>query len=568
MGTNWASMLELGFRCLSWTWALHFFAAAASADDEGPWIVDLLLALERQLSHVEQNLSRYFSPNTHLTGEALALYVCGQAFPELAGSASFAAAGRDVLVAEAHRQVLPDGGHAELSAHYHRYSTDFYLLALNVARLTGDGAESSFAEAAGRQAGFLRGIADDTGRLPLTGDDDGGQLFPICRRPPADAADTLATAAVLLGDPTLLVGGISEETWWACGGTHQIPAVTLPPYRPASAGFEQSGYYVSRNDAGDHLLFDAGQHGFLNGGHAHADALAIVLTSGGRPLLIDPGTATYTMDPAARDRFRTTAMHNTVVVNGRSQSEPDGPFRWRTRSDAACVAWRPGPSADYIEGRHHGYAPLVHTRVVIALHALRCWIVIDHLLGAAAISASVMWHLHPAWRFTPTDDRSGTLETTGGPAVVLASSAVLRASADPELHTWSPEYGRIEAAPCLAAAIDGDAPVSVCTVIAHAGGRTRITALDVAHPLLPGYHGASFRIDTNDHSHVVLSATEESGSAAPHQFPTEPWGPADFEVSLRAAVLHLRPGGPAELCVVPWLASSVHPRQQTPRTRD
>src|SRR5690606_34458304 len=70
MGINWASMLELAFRCLSWMWALHFFAGAAS-DDDVPWTVDLLLALDAQLTHVEQNLSRYFSPNTHLTGEAL-----------------------------------------------------------------------------------------------------------------------------------------------------------------------------------------------------------------------------------------------------------------------------------------------------------------------------------------------------------------------------------------------------------------------------------------------------------------------------------------------------------------
>ncbi|MEI4926994.1 hypothetical protein Q8G50_31255, partial [Klebsiella pneumoniae] len=86
VGINWASMLELGFRSLSWLWALNFFVDA-KGNDRAPWTVDLLLGLDRQLAHVERNLSYYFSPNTHLLGEALALYVCGRALPELTASA-------------------------------------------------------------------------------------------------------------------------------------------------------------------------------------------------------------------------------------------------------------------------------------------------------------------------------------------------------------------------------------------------------------------------------------------------------------------------------------------------
>src|SRR5207248_792447 len=73
VGINWTSMLELGLRSLSWLWTLNFFADPA-IDDRLPWTIDLVLALDRQLTHVERNLSYYFSPNTHLLGEALALY--------------------------------------------------------------------------------------------------------------------------------------------------------------------------------------------------------------------------------------------------------------------------------------------------------------------------------------------------------------------------------------------------------------------------------------------------------------------------------------------------------------
>ena len=52
----------------------------------------LLKFLEVSARHVERYLSTYFSPNTHLTGEALGLLYIGTQFPELAGARIAAAA--------------------------------------------------------------------------------------------------------------------------------------------------------------------------------------------------------------------------------------------------------------------------------------------------------------------------------------------------------------------------------------------------------------------------------------------------------------------------------------------
>ena len=463
VGTNWASMLELAFRSLSWLWALHFFAGAAGDGDDYPWLVDLLLAMDRQLVHVEHNLSRYFSPNTHLSGEALALYAIGRVLPELGDAGHRADVGRAVLLQEAVAQIHPDGGHAERSAHYHRYSTDFYLLALNIARLTGDNAARTFEDAARRQAAFLRAIATDAGDLPLLGDDDGGQLFPIGGRPPANCADSLAHAAVLLDDPSLSVGPIPEETYWFCGRDEAVtlPAVASP--RP-SQRFPDTGYCVLRNDRGDHLIFDCGKHGFLNGGHAHADALSIVLTVAGRPLLVDPGTATYTMDPALRDRFRGTTMHNTLVVNDRPQSEPRGAFHWASRTDAECTAWSTRPEKDYAEGRHDGYAGLTHVRRVVALHGIG-WLVVDHVSGTASwSSARAYWHLHPAWTVFQEDERRFSLRHRDGLELAMVSTAPLQEIDGPEA-CYAPAYGRVEPAPCITATVEGAGPLTIATFI-------------------------------------------------------------------------------------------------------
>ena len=557
LGTNWASMLELAFRSLSWLWALHFFAHGASDADTEPWTVDLLLAVDRQLTHVQQNLSRYFSPNTHLSGEALALYVAARALPELASSDDRGEVGGDVLTEEAHRQVLPDGGHAELSAHYHRYSTDFYLLALQAARVTGDDRAEAFEEAALRQARFLRALADDTGRLPLIGDDDGGQLFPICGRRPVDAADTLATAAVLLGQQDFAVGPVPEETFWMCGTTTEVPTIPGSPKPPASALFEHTGYVICRDDRGQHLIFDCGRHGYLNGGHAHADALAIVASVGGLPLLVDPGTATYTMDAGTRDRFRSTAMHNTVVVNGRTQSEPRGPFHWTSRTDAECVVWQPGPRGDYAEGRHDGYAPVRHARAVIALAGIG-WVVVDHLLGPADAEAAAMWHLHPDWTPSEFNDLRVVLHH-GTRRAALASSAPLREVTTGGLNEYAPEYGRIDTAFCFAAGRQAGTPFSIATFVSTGADWCPRSVAEMPLQQGPGagWHGAAFRIVTEAATLLVCASTN-SGQTAPAA--RRPWGPDGLQTTARALVVLSTSGRTEELISVddPPVASSVH----------
>ena len=285
-------MLELALRSISWLWAIHLFTDA-DADDREPWLVDLLLALDRQLTQVERNLSHYFSPNTHLTGEALALYVAGRTLPELAGSPRRADLGRRVLLRELDRQLAADGGHSERSTHYHRYTLDFYALALIVARDTGDDAAAwRFGEAVVALGSAARLLADDRGRLPHIGDDDGGVLTPLTGRDVDDIRDSLAVAAALVARPDFAIDRAPEEALWLLGPSAVASsAVSPPPSITASGALPATGYYISRSPAGDHLVIDGGPHGYLNAGHAHADALSLTLTARGVPLLIDPGTA-------------------------------------------------------------------------------------------------------------------------------------------------------------------------------------------------------------------------------------------------------------------------------------
>ncbi len=83
-------------------------------------------------------------------------------------------------------------------------------------------------------------------------------------------------------------------------------------------------------------LMDYGKHG---GAHGHPDKLGIVLYALGRELALDPGRISYSV-PEYRTWCRTTAAHNTVVINGTDQEETEGKLlHFEENADfASCLA--------------------------------------------------------------------------------------------------------------------------------------------------------------------------------------------------------------------------------------
>jgi heparinase II/III-like protein len=525
-GINWASMLEIGLRALSWIWALHFLLADGRADsgsrtgrtgaDEAPWLVDMLVAIDRQLTHVEQNLSFYFSPNTHLTGEALALYVVGVALPELAASDRWIQRGREILLGEIDHQIHADGGHAEGSTHYHRYTLDIYLLALLTATRAQDvEATRRFADAVARLAAFARAVADDRGLFPLIGDDDGGMLWPIMGRACCDVRDSLALAAVLLEQPDLAPWGIPEEVFWVGGRTaidraglvapqHDTKPPRTKPNAPSRL-FADSGYFVARDADGNHAVFDVGRHGYLNAGHAHADALAITLTLSHRPLLVDPGTSTY-VDRAVRDRMRDTASHNTVTIDGRPQSIPGDPFHWKTRSDARLHASRHNPAFDWAEASHDGYAALRHRRTF--LRSSSGWLVVDEILGTGPHVANAYWHFDPDWTVTAdSTSRLRAVHADGSCAWLLhdtGAAVLMRGDETTGLGWYAGVYGQLEPAWVARLSRTGHAPFDFVTWIGRAVDGRAPSLERVVAASDPGSAAIAARVGVDGRASVFL----------------------------------------------------------------
>jgi hypothetical protein len=463
-GINWASSLEVAFRSLSWIWVYFLLA------DMPVMTAELRREFARALAisgrHVETYLSTYFSPNTHLLGEAVALFSIGVLFPDFSHAARWKARGWEILQKSAAEQVRDDGFYFEQSTYYHVYALDMFLHSRILAHKNGLAIPPEFDETLVRMLDVLA-LLSRAGIPPMIGDDDGGRLFDGRRNRPEHLLDPLSTGAVLFqrGDFKFFVGSMREESLWLLGPKGLDDFETLKTCDPSSAsvGLRPSGLYLMADvETGQQLFIDAGPHG---PGHGHADALSIQLVRNGQVLLMDPGTNEYVGYGDSRVRYRGTSAHNTMGVDGLDQAEGHGPFGWDRPPAVNVEQWVVGTSFNWFSGSHDGYArlpePVMHRRCVFHRKG-QFWLVRDVVTGHGKHELELHWHLGAGLSPASTKDNvfAQGQDTLG---LITVDGHGWAQSAD--RGHWSPVYGAQERAIVLTFARDGTLPADVVTLL-------------------------------------------------------------------------------------------------------
>jgi hypothetical protein len=481
IGINWASSLEVAFRLIAWCWSLLLIRDSNALTPE--LFCSIERAAEAHATHVERYLSYYFSPNTHLTGEALGLFYAGTVFPEMKHAERWRRLGARILVQEIERQVLADGVYMERSTCYQRYTADIYLHFVILAARAGIELPPIVRQHLKLLLDVLVALRQPDGSMPSIGDADGGMLLPLSHASPDDYRATFSTAAVVFRDPVFAwaAGDVASDTLWLLG----TPAVETfqdidkhPPQTNTSQVFPVGGFVAMRSgwDENSHaLIFDAGPLGCQHSsGHGHADLLSIQCSVFGEPFLVDAGTCCYTADRELRDYFRSTAAHSTVVVDGRSQAEPDGPFSWRDRCAAQLLQWKIDESFTYVDAMNDAYRRLpgavTHRRRVAFMHK-RYWIVVDELCGADRHQIDLRFQFAPmqvqvgadGWVRATKNDKRGLLLRAFASIPVDAS---VREGQRAPMEGWlSSNYGCMEPAPALVYSADTHLPLRILTVL-------------------------------------------------------------------------------------------------------
>jgi uncharacterized heparinase superfamily protein len=389
-GVNWACTMDVAIRAVNWLWGLAFFLDSPSVTDE------FLLKIARSLfvhgRHIMNNLEGS-GEDPHTTNHYIAdlvglvyLGICCPYFKEAEKWRDFAL--RE-LVREMEKQVYPDGFDFEASTCYHRLVLEFFFYTAVLCQRNGIDLPQAFWDRLYKMFEVVLYILKPNGRLPQLGDNDSGRLFVLHPREVLDGTYLLSYAAIFFQDSNFKLPrfGLAPEAIWLFGPEGAEKWQALPPRSEplGSKAFPNAGVYVMRHKD-DYMLISCGPNGQNDlGGHAHNDKLSFELCIGGEEVIVDPGTCVYTPSPEWRNHFRSTACHNTIVVDGQEQNpvERDVLFRLSDLTRCRCLVWETGPEKDVFVGEHYGYLrldpPVVHRRKVEFSKNERTWVITDYL---------------------------------------------------------------------------------------------------------------------------------------------------------------------------------------------
>jgi hypothetical protein len=367
-GRAWNCPMDVAIRAVNWVLADALFDGALGARvGESAWAGWLW----RHGWLTWQNLEALLVSSNHYLSNLLGLCVIGAAFPDDPAARRWRRFAEADFPRALLAQTRPDGGLYEASLRYHAYVTEMALL-FRLAQ--GRPFPPAVEQRLRAMCQVIADFQDATGDVFPFGDDDSGRVLAV------DFASPLGRAEIVLKLATSLLG---------------------QSFQPAAeAIYPDSGWWVRR--VGDFTLaFEFGGVGFHGqGGHAQNDDFSVALNWRGHPFITDPGTFIYTADTAARNRFKSTFAHNTLVLDGQEQRAfTSEPFELRG-DDAAFPAERLGAAGwAFTRPLAPGIAHRREVRVDASGIRIR-----DQLRGEGRHRLQWRFSLHPAVEAAPTPD--------------------------------------------------------------------------------------------------------------------------------------------------------------------
>ena len=402
-GVNWRCTMDVAIRAANWILSLSFFKNSKLITNE--FLFYFIKNIYVHGKHIINNLEYGLITSNHYLSDISGLLFISELFSEFDIGKKWKKFAINELKKEMAKQVYDDGVDFEASTCYHRLVLElFFYCTLFTIKNSPEFEEDNFIEFGKNIFGkeyikklykmfeFTLYALKPSRKMPQIGDNDNGRFFIFGNREILDMRYLLTLGAIFFREAKFKVEefGFCEEALWVFGEKGYKIWQSLKENslaNIASKAFPDVGWYIMRNDK-DYMIISCGPNGQNgDGGHCHNDKLSFELYVDGKDAIVDSGTYVYTSDPEARNRFRGTAYHNTVMVDDKEQNRFDKHSVFRMNNDAltGCLEWKTGNEVDLFIGEHYGYKrlsqPVIHKREIKYYKKDKKWEIIDRFEG-------------------------------------------------------------------------------------------------------------------------------------------------------------------------------------------
>lgn len=317
------------------------------------FLTEFLVNYHRHAEHIMGNWSQQ---GNHLLFEAQRMICAGSFFPEFKRAEEWRTSGVNILNREIGVQVYEDGGQYELCPHYHLASIEIFIKALEDADLNGfrDVFPQSYIDTVEKMIMFYANIS-----------------YPDYTNPCFSDARLVSKKNMISSYKqwSKIFPENQAIKYWATEGAEG----SLPEH--LSVGYLNSGFFVFRNGWDEEciqMIVKAGPPAFW---HNQPDNGTFEMWYDGRILFQDSGSYVYGGDKSVMDQrnyFRSTAVHNTLVLNGKDIEN----------TDSKTLLWKPEGDVQILVTENQSYEKLKHRRSIFFVDG-QYFVIVDEAVGSA-----------------------------------------------------------------------------------------------------------------------------------------------------------------------------------------
>jgi len=403
---NWGCTMDVSIRAVNWIYAMNMFMGSSIIDEQ--FCRRIWCSLFEHGYFIFNNLEKkYKNSNNHYFSNLSGLIYLGLLFNLTEEGKRWFDFALPEFYQEVRCQFLPSGVSFEKSINYHRLMAELSVYPYIVLRKNGINIPLDIRDRLKKVFDFVLHYIKPDGTAPVIGDQDDGRFLPFGIYRNIDHRYLVTIGAIIfkesqykrfgpigLIDAFFLIGEQCEKLY---------DSIKTDDSKIGSKAFNDAGFCVMRKDDKYMFISNSGAAAYPDqtsrwGSHAHPDLLSFELAIGDFSFLVDPGTYLYSSDPKERNRFRSTRMHNTVVVDDLDQHHfTDGNiFSCDKIAEPVDFSFTCLKNEEIFYGSHNGYArlsePVMHSRRIVFDKRKITWTIVDILSGDG--EHSFKWYFH------------------------------------------------------------------------------------------------------------------------------------------------------------------------------